>query len=152
MGVFGFLKKKKGLLEPEASPLKRMGIPEDPIHEDVEAGFDRRVPIIFPTRSPINSLAGPPEETKSAEEMIPKYSGKFMKRLLESKRDLDDVYSRGYFENHYPEADKQMKQFLHDKTMTVWAKALKEKTSHEEEEKEDKNKEPNITIIVNVNK
>lgn len=151
MGVFSFLKKKKGLLDPEANPPKRMGVPEDPVHSDVERGFDRRVPVIFPTKSPISSLAGPPEETKSAEEIMPKYSGRFMKRLLESKRDLDEVYSRGYFENHYPDADKQVKQFLHDKTMTMWAKALKEEPSHEEESGEDEEK-PSITIVVNVNK
>jgi len=151
MGFFSFRKKKKGLLEPEVSPTKKMGLLDS---DSLESEFDRRVPIIFPTRSPINSLAGPPEETKYAEEITPKYSGRFMKKLLESKRDLDEVYSKGYFENHYPEADKQLKEFLHGKTMTSWAKTMKEEPSYEEEEHNDKEEHPSggITIVLNVNK
>jgi len=151
MGVFSFLKKKKGLLDPEAAPPKRMGMAEGPIHENVEAGFDRRMSIIFPTHSPVNSLAGPPEETKTppAEDFKPRFSGKFMQRLMESRADVNKIYSEGYFENHYPEADKQLKQFLHEKTMASWAKALSdnEETEHSEEQEN-----PGLTVVININK
>lgn len=148
MSIFGiFRKKKKGILEEDPVPSKRMGSP------DLESAMDRRVPVIFPTRSPISSLAGPPEETKTPpdEDFMPRYSGKFMSRLMEARKDLNKVYSEGYFENHYPEADKSLKQFLHERALASWAKALREKPEpeHEEEEHEEKQQ---VTVVINLNK
>ena len=135
MGLFsGKTKKKMGLLRPE----------------DLEKSFDRRMSIIYPTQSPINSLAGPPEETEEPEPMIPKFSGRFMKRLLESREDLEKVYSNGYLQTHYPEADKNLKEFLHQQTMNSWAKALdKEDDDHKEP---DGDEAPNFTVVININK
>lgn len=143
MGVFSKISKKT--MEFLGKP---MGTPSNP--ESLEADFDRRMAVIFPTKSPVNSLAGPPEETKIAKEIMPKFSGKFMQKLLESKRNLDGVYSNGYFENHYPEADKNLKEFLHEKTMNSWAKALEKKNdeSSEHEEGEDRG----LTVVININK
>ena len=143
MGVFSGTSKKA--IEFFGKP---MGTPNP---ENLESDFDRRMTVIFPTQSPVNSLAGPPEETKTPPEegFIPKFSGKFMKKLLESRKDLNNVYSEGYFQNHYPEADKNLKQFLHEKTMASWAKALREREEHEEP---DGDEAPSFTIVVNINK
>jgi len=134
MGLFSgkTIKKKMGLLRPE----------------DLEKNFDRRMSVIYPTQSPINSLAGPPEETEEPEPMIPKFSGRFMNKLLESRECLEKVYSNGYFQTHYPEADKNIKEFLHQKTMNSWARALEKDDSEGHEEKEGHS----LTVVINVNK
>lgn len=150
MGIFDFLRKKKnGLLDPEPEPPKRMGAGVFS-GRSLEEAFDKRIPIIFGTKSPVNSLAGPPRETDAppSEDFKPRFSGRFMQRLMEDRESLDKIYSRGYFENHYPEADKQLKEFLHEKTMSSWAKTLTE-DSEEPEEKEDN---PGLTLVININK
>lgn len=132
MGVFKVTKKKMGLLRPE----------------DLEQEFDRRMSVIFPTQSPISSLAGPPKETEEPETLPPKFSGRFMKKLLESREDLEKVYSNGYFQTHYPEADKNLKEFLHEKTMNTWTKSLEK----ENDTPEPKEEEHALTVVININK
>jgi hypothetical protein len=49
---------------------------------------------------------------------------KKIKPLLEVKKEADKNYSAGYFENHYPDADKKLKNLLHRKAMDAWANSL----------------------------
>jgi hypothetical protein len=84
--------------------------------------------IIFPSNSPVDVQGG--DRVKSPKKLKP---GLFEKRnlfrarkfmpLLKAREEADRVYSNGYFENHYKDADKQLKSMLHEKVMDAWANA-----------------------------
>ena len=82
--------------------------------------------IIFPTHSPVDVLGGKSDveepmghEAHTAARILRKVSP-----LLEAREEADKVYSKGYFERAYPEADKKLKRLLHSKVMGAWANAL----------------------------
>jgi len=130
---------RKGLLEEENE------------HENLEDSFDRKVAIIFPTNSPVNRLSG----SSDVETPMPLKRGVFsglskrilnkLKPLLKAQENSNKVYSNGYFEGHYPDADKKLKGLLHDSTMAAWANAMSE------EEEEERN-ESNVTLTICINK
>ena len=115
----------------------------------LEDGFDKKLPDFFPLRSPISNLGGHPEETKVPPPMgfKPKYSEKAMKILMEARKNLNKIYSDGYFENHYPEADKDLKNHLHEQTMSSWTNAMNKEEKAEEAGEENKQ----ITVVININ-
>lgn len=80
---------------------------------------------IFGTKSPVDFIHGEkPERPEYAPE--PNRLKKLALQvgpLLGVKSMLDKVYSHGYFETHYPDADRTMKRLLHDKAMGAWAHA-----------------------------
>jgi len=40
-----------------------------------------------------------------------------IEELMEARESLNKVHSEGYFENHYPKADKGLKEVLHNRTV-----------------------------------
>ena len=110
---------------------------------------------IFGTKSPLDRFGGKkPKLVKRAK------PGRLMKLanklgpLLKVKYELDKVYSNGYFENYYPDADKLLKGSLHEKAMEAWAHAdglgstdMKTAKSCEHEEHSE-NQGLNITINI----
>ena len=90
--------------------------------------------VIFPTGSPVDRADGPLP--------IPMFQRGKLRRLaraqgdlLEARKILDKVYSNGYFGNHYPEAEKLLKNSLHERAMQAWA-GLREGKSDDEDEHE----------------
>src|SRR3972149_9512527 len=86
---------------------KALGISKNKLEEN----FDKKMAIIYPTHSPVNMLGGQPN-TKAPRPLgtsvFRKLSKIIMERLsplINVKKDMDDVYSKGYFENHYPKLD-----------------------------------------------
>jgi hypothetical protein len=85
--------------------------------------------IIFPTGSPVDVQGG--EKVKAPKKLK---RGLFEKNsllrdrklqpLLRARDDADKVYSKGYFENHYKDADKDLKGMLHEKVMDAWANSI----------------------------
>jgi hypothetical protein len=76
---------------------------------------------------------------------------KKVKPLLEVKKEADEVYSRGYFENHYPDADKTLKRMLHQKAMDAWARSRSDDTGDDEKEEageDNHGRTVNITICL----
>jgi len=69
--------------------------------------------------------------------------------LLQSKQVLDKVYSNGYFETHYPEADKTLKSLLHKRAMDAWAQAEHFGSDSEPEGGERKDGK-NINVVINL--
>jgi len=67
--------------------------------------------------------------------------------LLHIRKAMDKVYADGYFERHYSEADKKLKNLLHRKAMTAWAHAEHFGSQHEEPCKEE---EPKQAAPVNI--
>lgn len=115
--------------------------------------------MIFPTKSPVDRSGGTsdvktPNPIKRAKyRRLADRLAKQIIPLLSSKRDVDQVYSNGYFENHYPEADKKLKRVLHDKVMADWANALNEDEDEDEEKEEKKSKRVfgDGTLTININ-
>jgi len=112
---------------------------------------------IFPVSSPIDRSFGSTElkapKPMSDEIFDTKYK-KMLKKvrpLLEVKEEADKVYSNGYFENHYPEADKKLKSLLHEKAMDAWARSLSSKDAKvEDEEEEEKAEKKAISITISL--
>jgi hypothetical protein len=106
---------------------------------------------IFETNSPVDRTDGDrPKRPRRAppEGSIDKLCAQ-IEPLLRTKKLLDEeVYCHGYFDNHYPEASKKLKDLMHERTMSSWAHAehFVPGKSHEEDEKKDKN----ISVVVNV--
>ena len=44
--------------------------------------------------------------------------------LLSARKNADKVYSNGYFQRHYPGAEKQIKTLLHEHVMDAWSHSL----------------------------
>ena len=80
---------------------------------------------IFETGSPVDRLSG--DKPKRPSRIAP--NGRLAELasrvgpLLHTKQILDKVYSNGYFETHYPDADKTLKGLLHQRAMDAWAHA-----------------------------
>lgn len=87
---------------------------------------------IFSVGSPVDQL----EAESSSTTPTPMDSGTFerisarmlkkLSPLLQAREEADKVYSNGYFQRHYPQAEKKIKRLLHDKVMHSWANALNE--------------------------
>ncbi len=77
---------------------------------------------IFSTRSPIDMLDKLKLPVGVPKGRLAQLAAR-LEPLLHNKKTLDKVYSKGYFENHYPEADKTLKRLLHKKAMDAWAHA-----------------------------
>lgn len=108
---------------------------------------------IFPTNSPIERNFGGTTGLKAPKplegEVFDSRYKKLLKRirpLLEVKEETDRVYANGYFENHYPAADKKLKKLLHQKAMDAWARAITKEEKEEKEEKESDHGRVMITI------
>jgi hypothetical protein len=112
--------------------------------------------IIFPTNSPVDRLGG----TSDAKEPYPcnsklykETSARLLRKLsplLQARKEADKVYSKGYFENHYPEADKQAKRMLHSRVMNAWANALNDMDDEQDVPRPGLGGGGGATIIINV--
>jgi hypothetical protein len=108
--------------------------------------------VIFPTKSPVDRLGGdkpsnPGPLSRDNFKAICENTKRKLKPLLKAKEVSDKVYSNGYFENHYPDADRELKSLLHEKVMAAWANAESD-DSYEEEEFESHESTPTIQIII----
>lgn len=122
---------------------------------------------LFTTHSPITRGEEPKPENQKSSKLAQrlKVISARLNNLLQARTEADKVYSNGYFENHYPKADKQVKNLLHEKVMLAHSRALNNDISPEEikesaepallapmelahEEKEAKSKGVSITIAV----
>lgn len=85
--------------------------------------------VIFPTGSPVDRADGPLNAPSYRSGRLRKLA-RSQESLLGVRKILDKVYSNGYFGNHYPEAEKLLKQSLHERAMQAWA-GLREGKSDE---------------------
>ena len=103
---------------------------------------------IFETGSPVDRLQG--DKLKRPTRREPEGSIEKLceqiEPLLQTKKTLDKVYSNGYFENHYPEADKKLKGLLHDRAMVAWAMA----EHYIPVEKHEEGHGKNISVVINL--
>ncbi len=86
-------------------------------------------PFIFSTHSPVDILDRKKQRPLSVKSpsILRKLASSVeakIKPLLQVKEEVDRVYSNGYFENHYPDADKTLKDTLHQKVLASWTTAL----------------------------
>jgi hypothetical protein len=105
---------------------------------------------IFSAKSPIDRFGG--DKPRLLEPAQPGRLRKFVKKfgpLLNVKSELDKVYSNGYFENYYPDADKLLKGALHEKAMDAWANA-DEFGSSDEPAEEKNEQERTINVVINL--
>lgn len=98
-------------------------LPEKPLDSE----FDTNRTTIFPSNSPVTNL----EPVKKLPSILPrKKFGRLadlamsrIKPLLKMREKIDKVHADGYFENHYPNADKKLKSLLHEQTLAAWGNA-----------------------------
>jgi hypothetical protein len=107
--------------------------------------------IIFPTNSPLHTLAGEKVETPlpmtgALHALAKEQQERKLQPLLKARKDTEKVYSKGYFENHYKDADKKLKKLLHEKVMAAWANSISDDQGPVEEPKEKKGLSLNLTI------
>lgn len=104
---------------------------------------------LFPTHTPV-PFGGDGEAPPSmAATLASKFFNKFTRRikpLMKVRDAMDSVYSKGYFENHYREADKDLKKLL-DKEAKVAHSLLLSKEDIPCEDKE----ETGGGVVVNIN-
>ena len=98
--------------------------------------------VIFPTGSPVDRADGPLSTPSYRAGRLRKLA-RSQESLLGIRKILDKVYANGYFGNHYPEAEKLLKNSLHERAMQAWA-GLKEDKSDEHDD--DEGISLNITI------
>lgn len=84
---------------------------------------------IFPTSSPVDvqdgrKVSAPKSLGRGLFEKATELRDHKLIPLLKVREDADRVYSNGYFENHYSEADKRLKGLLHEKVMAAWGNSL----------------------------
>ena len=95
--------------------------------------------IIFPTNSPVHTLGGekveaPKPISGALHALAKKKHARRLQPLLEARKAAEKVYSKGYFENHYKDADKKLKSLLHEKVMDAWANSISDDDGYEEKE------------------
>lgn len=105
---------------------------------------------VFSAKSPVDRLADRLKAPKAKPGLFGRLTSRF-KSLLDSKKTLDKVYSDGYFENHYPDADELLKNILHESTMQAWAMA-KENQVEPDPEEEEEEEESKLCITINIGK
>lgn len=109
---------------------------------------------IFSAKSPLDRLAGAKPKPAKLKPGKLQALAKRMGPLLETKSILDKVYSNGYFENHYPDADELLKKTLHDRAMQAWAHAKafgkNDKEVESEDESGEREEEKNINVVINI--
>jgi hypothetical protein len=76
-------------------------------------GIESRSPIKQGDKLQPNKL-----RSRAANASVEKWRNKLMP-LINARKILNKVYSNGYFENHYKEADADLKKVLHEQTMAA---------------------------------
>lgn len=111
--------------------------------------------VIFPTHSPVDVSGG--EKVKAPKPLGRGLYDKSIKLrddklipLLKVRESTDKVYSNGYFENHYSEADKLLKGLLHEKVMAAWANSINKKPKKKKELTEEPSGGLQLSISINV--
>ena len=74
-----------------------------------------------------------------------------IKPLLDAKHDIDKVWANGYFENHYPTADKLIKEIAHDRVLSALDHARSYAAVAPKEESDDEN-EKGVEITIRIGK
>jgi hypothetical protein len=82
---------------------------------------------IFPTGSPLpnHRIAGPPKPKKMNGKIAERVLSGIIERIkpvMKIRELMDKVYSNGYFERHYPEAEQELKNHLHNEAMVAHSK------------------------------
>lgn len=105
---------------------------------------------IFGTGSPVDRVQGdkPKRPTRRPPEGSMEKLCAQIEPLLQTKKVLDKVYSNGYFENHYPDADEKLKGLLHERAMVSWA--LAEYFTETEGKAPEDHHGKNISVVINL--
>lgn len=107
---------------------------------------------IFETKSPVDFINGEKPEMPTIRP--PKGSLKRIAArcgpLLDAKHMLDKVYSNGYFENHYPDADRTLKGLLHKRAMDAWAQAEHFGADIDADDDEKMGHDKQISLVINI--
>jgi hypothetical protein len=105
---------------------------------------------IFGSKSPVDFIHGEKPEVpmvRPPEGSIKRMASR-VGPLLDVKCILDKVYSNGYFENHYPDADRTLKGLLHKRAMQAWAQA--EHFGSDLNDYDDEKKDKQISLVINI--
>ena len=103
---------------------------------------------LFPTRTP-TPFDGDPKPKKMAGKIASRFLSGLVGRikpLMKVRDAMDKVYSKGYFEQHYRGADKELKKLLHDEALLAHSKMKDPEV--EGEEKDEKESHP---LVININ-
>lgn len=126
--------------------------------ETLDSGFDTNRTTIFPSNSPVTNL----EPVTGTPTLMPrKKFGRMadgaysrFKPLMKMRESLDKVHANGYFEQHYPEADKMLKRLLHEHTLDAWGNAANQSSevlsSIADDKKELGSKDKSISVTINI--
>lgn len=118
-----------------------------------ERGRSNARQAIFPTGSPVkHGQKKKPQllTDKEADKKLGKVGGRLW-NLITARKEANEVYGDTYFENHYPDADRDMKTLI-DKKLQLAHSRLLAKETKEEKEKEVPHAEPHggVTIVLNI--
>lgn len=107
---------------------------------------------LFPTHTPVPFGGDGKAPPSMAASLAAKFFSKFTRRIkpiMKVRDAMDSVYSKGYFENHYRDADKDLKKLLDKEAKIAHSLLLsKEDLPDCDEEKEE---ERSGGVIVNIN-
>ena len=109
----------------------------------------RGVDTIFSTKTPVEFGRGDEAAPKTPSSLSSEFFRLFSKRLkpvMKVRDAMDKVYSKGYFEQHYPDTDRQLKSLLHDEAQV--AKQCLNSASYGEIDNKDTKK---TWIVVQIN-
>jgi hypothetical protein len=114
-----------------------------------EGIFPKEAMKIFDTKSPVEfgQKSKPRKLSKKVAATGLASLNELISPTLEVRKEMNEVYGSGYFENHYPDADKELKDNLHNKAMVAHS-------NMQSKEREGKatpliKEAPSILIVVN---
>lgn len=109
---------------------------------------------LFPTHTPV-PFGGDGEAPPSmAATLAAKFFSKFTRRIkpiMKVRDAMDSVYSKGYFENHYRDADKDLKKLLDKEARVAHSLLLSKEDPPCCDDEEEEEEEGNGGVVVNIN-
>ncbi len=90
---------------------------------------------IMPTKTPVpfRGKHTPMRMPSSLASRVFKRLTHRVKPMMKVRDAMDKVYSKGYFQNHYPDADGELKQTLHKEAMVAHSRLRAQEEAPEED-------------------
>jgi len=121
--------------------------------EELLKGPNTGINSVFSVNSPVDQLEAEkaPDPKPLGYETFKKLSARILNKLgplLHAREAADKVYSNGYFQRHYPGAEKKIKTLLDDHVMNAWSHSLGE----DDNDKPKKELGNGVTIHISIGK
>jgi len=108
---------------------------------------------IFSTRTP-TPFDGDPRPKKISGKIASRFLSGLVGRikpLMKVRDAMDKIYAKGYHEQHYRGADKELKKLLHEEALVAHAK-MRDQEVEEEDDAEDEHESRPLVVNIHIGK